>query len=169
MNDIKLPILFKDYPNGCKPKGQLCSKKCRLKGQRGDKWRQQQTGNKQFVCPFGLGMGWKQLVKEQPKVQPAPVTVKNIVSALKVIMVNGKVTEEIAKERMDTCKGCKYYKQKGQNFFCGVPGACNCTIGGRHLNSILKINSLDLVLYNETTDKKLCLHPKRKDGEGWKR
>lgn len=51
---------FKDDRCACHPGG-ICCRQCRAVS--GSKWRQDQTGQAEFPCPYGLPMGW---TRDQP-------------------------------------------------------------------------------------------------------
>lgn len=163
---------FKDYDGKCRLNGPLC-KACRSP-YKAD-WREAQTGMREFPCPFDAE---KQPLEEAPApivdVKPAKITPSNVADFVKTVLTSPKVSEQVREERLQTCKECKYYKEKAGNAYCGVPGKCNCSIGGRKINAILTIKAVDLTLYEQSADKKLCNHPKRgeiKDGkiQGWRR
>lgn len=85
----------------------------------------------------------------------------NNVQSFARALLRGRVSDEIRKERDETCKKCYLLCKNGSGSWCSICG-CKTAVGGM-------IKDLTIYKEGEAKEDKLCHHYERASGEGWKR
>ena len=119
-------------------------------------------GKIDFICPYNVPWGFKkdsaQLSIVEKRHLPTPSQVKTFVKA---VTTGERVSPEIAKERIETCRTCQFRRVTPEGLeFCGVCG-CKVSANDREITN--------LAAYVENLPHYGCKAPNRKNGNGWKR
>jgi hypothetical protein len=74
--------------------------------------------------------------------------------------IRGFVDSETQRERIATCEHCSFLCSDDKGTFCGCCGCATGKLSGRLVR---------LTKYAETPEDRLCRHPYRATGKGWKK
>ena len=101
-------------------------------------------------------------VSDDPAVRQGLVRkfVKDAVKLGEAFVTAPRVSGDMIQERMATCLACPHRAEKNGESRCGL---CGCGLSGDQKNV------RNLARYEENLPSWGCKHPKRSEGEGWRR